>query len=627
MSIREALADIKALIAEENFHGAYRELGKIASPDHEFPIQQRMARLMRAIPPEALGLRSMRIALLAGCTLDHFAEVLGFWAALKGLALDIWMAPFDTIEQTILDHESGLYAFKPDVTWIFSTHRDVLISVPPGADAQMVGKVVDAAVDGTANLWRAIRKGCDCQILHNTADVPVIDVFGNFEVNVGWSIRSLLRSYNLGLAARRPSGVMLFDLDHVAALYGKRRWVDQRYWYHSKHAFAFGATGLVAQQSAAVLSAMAGLARKCLVADLDNTLWGGVIGDDGIEGIRLGSGADGEAFCGIQAYLKALKERGVILSVSSKNDESNAKAPFLCHPDMRLSLDDISVFRANWNNKADNIREIAELLNIGLDSLVFLDDNPVERELVRTYLPMVAVPELPEDPVDYVAALVKEAYFETTSFGDEDRQRATYYRDNARRQDFASSFTNTTDYLKSLEMVADVGNLDPLRLPRVAQLIGKSNQFHLTGTRYSEAQLHAKVDETVVYGRWFGLRDRFGDNGLISAVILERRADAVLHIDTWVMSCRVLSRGMEEFIRNEIVGLARELGCTSVTGLYVPSRKNTLVAGLYARLGFSPAGEEAGTTHWRLELDTGAPGLSTTIRRRTATKDGLVATS
>jgi FkbH-like protein len=401
--------------------------------------------------------------------------------------------------------------------------------------------------------------------------------------------------------------VTLFDLDEIAAAYGKRRWVDARYWHHSKHAFAFDASGLLAHEAAAMLAAAKGLAKKCLVLDLDNTLWGGVIGDDGIEGIQLGSGTDGEAFAAFQGHIKALKDRGVILAVCSKNEEANAMAPFRDHPDMRLSLDDIAVFRANWDNKADNIRAIAETLNIGLDSMVFLDDNPVERGLVRRYLPMVTVPELPSDPAGYLDVLAAGRWFETLSFGAEDRQRADYYRDNAQRAGLQSQFRDHTDYLTSLEMAAEYGDLDSFRLPRMAQLIGKSNQFHLTGTRHGEAELRRRADGIAGQARWYALRDRFGDNGLISVVVFAW-SDGVLDLDTWVMSCRVLARGMEEFILNDLVDQSLQRGCTAITARYVPSAKNGLVAGLYPRLGFTEtAAEPGGTRCFRLDLAEWSP--------------------
>ncbi|HSV29924.1 MAG TPA: haloacid dehalogenase, partial [Candidatus Omnitrophota bacterium] len=282
-------------------------------------------------------------------------------------------------------------------------------------------------------------------------------------------------------------------------------------------------------------------------------------------------------------------------------------------PDMRLRLDDIAVFRANWDNKADNIRTIAETLDIGLDSMVFVDDNPAERALVRRELPMVTVVELPEDPSHYVRAVHGARLFETLTFSAEDRKRADYYRANASRQEERKRFTDLAEYQRSLEMQATARAIDDFSLPRAAQLINKSNQFHLTGTRYSEGDIRVMLERPDWCGRVFTLKDRFGDNGLISVVLLHV-AEGVGTIDTWVMSCRVLGRGMEEFIVNDLVAQARALGCHSLAARYVPSKKNKLVAGLYARMGFAAAAADAadGTTFWRLDLAQATP-LTTQI--------------
>jgi len=381
------------------------------------------------------------------------------------------------------------------------------------------------------------------------------------------------------------------------------------------------AYGLVAYRAARLIAAIKGRAKKVLALDLDNTLWGGVIGDDGLEGIRLGAGPEGEAFVAFQEYVRALKDRGIVLAVCSKNEEATAKEPFERHPDMRLRLDDIAVFKANWNNKADNLREIAQLLNLGLDSFVFVDDNPVERGLVRELLPEVAVPELPEDPADYVAALDREFAFETVTFTAEDEKRGDLYRDNARRAELQQSFTDVSQYLRSLDMEGVAQDVDAFTLPRAAQLINKSNQFHLTTTRYTEAELEAFRANPDYRVRVYSLRDRFGDNGLISSVILKRETDDTLAIDTWVMSCRVLSRTMEEFICRDIIDVADSFRCKRVCGLYRPTKKNALVAGLYERMKFARIGDEDGGTRWELDLEHDRPDYVTFVRKRDSSSE------
>jgi FkbH-like protein len=590
-------AAIKGLAAKGDHVGAFAALAKIARPDDDFTTQRRHARFLAKLPKEELKLRPLKVALLATSTTDHFAEILTLWLALCGFDVEIYQPPFAQATQSILDPASPLYSFKPDVVWLFETWRDVTIDAQNGADRADVKAAVAAAVERSAALWRALQARSDALIVQNNADIPALDVFGHFEANAPWSGRARLRRYNLALADALTPGVLLFDLDHVSACWGKEGWIDARYWHHSKHAFAFDATGKAAFEFSRLIAAAKGLSRKCLVLDLDNTLWGGVIGDDGLEGIKLGNGAEGEAFVEFQEYVRSLKERGIILAVCSKNDEVNAREPFLKHPAMRLGIDDIAVFRANWENKADNIRNIAATLNIGLDSLVFVDDNPAERALVRRFLPMVAVPELPRDPSGYVAALHAERFFETVSYSQEDGARNEYYRANTQRSELKDMFADLGEYQKSLEMTAEVGAINNFYLPRSAQLINKSNQFNLTGKRRSEAELRALLESSDWRTRYFTLSDKFGDNGLISVVLL-RREDENVHIETWVMSCRVLGRGMEEFIANEVVNVAMEMGGTQLIGRYVPSKKNGMVAGLYSRLGFAALGENI----WRLEL-------------------------
>jgi FkbH-like protein len=355
------------------------------------------------------------------------------------------------------------------------------------------------------------------------------------------------------------------------------------------------------------------LAKKCLVLDLDNTLWGGVIGDDGLAGIKLGSDADGEAFVAFQLFIKALQQRGIILAVCSKNDPETAAGVFRDHPDSVLRLEDFSVFVANWDNKADNIRDIAARLNIGLDALVFVDDNAQERDIVRRHLPEVAVVDLPDDPSGYIAALAEGRWFEAASFCLEDLERSRYYAENAQRAVVRSDYVDMDAYLDSLRMTAIIGAADSFHLPRMAQLIGKSNQFHLTGTRYGAAELAAIAARPDWFVRHIRLADRFGDNGLIACLAL-RRDHRTLHIDTWVMSCRVLGRTVEAFIAHQILALALANGCDRIVGCYVRSAKNNLVAGLYQRLGFDPAEATATTTTWTYDPKRAGDGWKTWVR-------------
>ena len=603
----ESVRSIKKAIIAEQYQEAFISLQTISSYSDDFIKQTKYSSLFFAIPLDVLDLKPLRVAVLATSTVSHFINSLKFWLAKEGFAAEIFETEFDTIHQTILNPDSELYSFNPDLTILFTNYRDIKINSEPGASVDRINECIQSAVDEYVSLWEAIKEHSNSYILQNNADLPDFRVFGNYDGNVHWSLTNMLQLFNLELAQAADSGVTILDFDYVSSNYGKHEWHDNRYWYHSKHFFSLDATGLVAFEYARLIGAVKGVSKKCIVLDLDNTLWGGVIADDGIEGIVLGDTVDGEAFVDFQKYLCTLKNRGVLLTVCSKNDENNAKEPFLNHPDMVLKLDDISVFVANWNDKASNIREIAETLNIGLDSVVFIDDNPAERALVKSFLPMVEVPDLHEDPTEYIRIIDSGHYFETISFSDEDKSRSKYYQNNTSRKNLEKKFTNLSDFLINLKMVGRAGSFDSFNLPRIVQLINKSNQFNLTTIRYSENDIISFTNDKNYFGRYYYLNDVFGENGLISVVILEKQPDDVLYIDTWVMSCRVLSRGMEEFIADDIIAIAQDLGCTTIRGRYIPTKKNNLVKELYKRLNYNLISNNDGTTEWDLNVIDNQP--------------------
>jgi FkbH-like protein len=614
-TFQEKIKSIKALVKQANYNEAFSRLCAIAQPSDDFSLHHRYVKLFNSIPKDQLELKPIDIAIVATSTVDHFADVFRFYMAKDGFNAKIYLADYNTLDQTILDPASGLYQFDPAVVWLFSNYRDVRANIPHGCSPKTSEEGIQGAVDRFRTLWNAVQKHSSAYIIQNNADLPLERTFGNYEGSVHWSRINFLRQFNVSLARAVISGVTVFDLDYLSSFWGKYRWFDERFWYHSQHAFSLDAIGQVSFSGARLIKAITGQAKKCLVLDLDNTLWGGIIGDDGLEGIRLGSGAEGEAFADFQKFVHSLKERGIVLAVCSKNEEDAAKLPFLHHPDMRLSLDDIAVFLANWDNKADNIRKAAEILELGLDSFVFVDDNPVERDLVRQILPMVSVPELPEDPALYVRALQEQGYFETITFSHEDKARGEMYRSNVQRKVLSYKFTDLSDFLRDLEMQAVVGEFDGMNLPRIGQLINKSNQFHLTTTRYTEAQLLTRLRDKNTVCRYFKLKDRLGDNGLISVIVLQKQDDGDLLVDTWVMSCRVLTRGMEEFVYNEMVAIAQALHCQRILGKYIPTKKNQLVAHLYEKLGYGLVKESEGTTHWELNIVDDQPLKETFIRR------------
>ena len=389
----------------------------------------------------------------------------------------------------------------------------------------------------------------------------------------------------------------------VAESVGLARWHDPLRWHDAKLPFALDAIPLYADHLCRLLAAARGLARKCLVLDLDNTLWGGVIGDDGVDGIKLGQGsAAGEAHLAVQALALDLRRRGIVLAVCSKNEDDAARIPFCKHDEMILKEDHISAFVANWTDKATNLRDIARALNIGTDALVFLDDNPAERERVRQELPEVAVPEVGDEPSEYVRILSMAGYFEAVAFGDEDRARADMYQANAQRSAAMQKIGNLDDYLASLDMVCTIRPFDELGRARIAQLVNKSNQFNLTTRRYTESDVAAFEASARAFTLQVRLVDRFGDNGMISVVIFEDRGEDWV-CDTWLMSCRVLGRRVEEAVLAQVAAAAIQVGAKRLVGEYIPTAKNRLVEKHFEKLGFHRIGDlEGGGTRWELEL-------------------------
>jgi FkbH-like protein len=388
---------------------------------------------------------------------------------------------------------------------------------------------------------------------------------------------------------------------------GLSAWYDPAQWHRAKQEVHPSVSHVYGDLVARVIAARLGRSSKCLVLDLDNTLWGGVIGDDGLHGIVLGQGSvTGEAHVALQTYAKALSRRGVILAVCSKNDEANALEPFERHSEMILRRADIACFVANWQDKATNLREIARRLNIGVDALTFVDDNPFERNIVRRELPMVNVPELPEDAADYVNCIADAGYFEAIAVTADDLKRSEQYQANLQRES-AMAETDMAGYLKSLNMELRWRPFDRIGLQRIVQLINKSNQFNLTTRRYTDAEAETLIDADATLALQLRLVDNFGDNGMIAVVIGRPAGDGVIEIDTWLMSCRVLGRQVEEATLNLVVAEAKRLGAQALRGVYKPTAKNGMVADHYRKLGFEPDGGEGGETTWRLSLDHYAP--------------------
>jgi FkbH-like protein len=513
--------------------------------------------------------------------------------------------------QALLLNDASLSAFDPQVILLALDTRDAPFQLSLDASEEDVNSAVESRVDELRQLWRCARERYAAQVIQQTFISADPMVFGSFEAHVPAAPFALVERLNTAVrSAARQDGVLLMDLAWQAAqgFYGEGLAEPVR-WHQAKQLVSPTLAPLYGDQLARVAAAGVGLSRKCLVLDLDNTLWGGVIGDDGINGIQLGQGSPtGEAFLAFQRYAALLAKRGIILAVCSKNDASVAEAAF-AHPEMGLKRSDIAAFVANWEDKAGNLRRIATMLDIGLDSLVFVDDNPAERDIVRRELPEVAVPELPDDVADYPARLAAAGYFETVSFTTDDTTRSRNYALNAERKVALSQATDMEGYLRGLEMVLTATSVGPAELIRTTQLINKTNQFNLTTRRYSEAEVERIAHDPRAVALAIRLQDKFGDNGLISVVLArpdQALAEDELFIDTWLMSCRVLGRQVEEAVLDVLVSRATEAGYAALVGEYRPTDRNGMVAEHYLSLGFDhcPSLPDAGpqASFWRYDL-------------------------
>jgi FkbH-like protein len=549
-----------------------------------------MVRRIWPAGPEGLATKKVRLAVLGSSTTTHLLPAIRLAGLRRGIWIDTYENDYGQYLQELTDPDSELHAFKPTAVLVALDAYHLTAGVTATMEAADADAALGEMQDRLRETWRAAREAFKCPILQQ-AVLPVHrPVLGNNEHRLPGSKAWFVSRLNQAMRTMaEQDGVDILALDERAAVDGTAKWHDVGLWHRSKQEVAPVLSPLYGDLVGRWVAAKQGRSFKCLVMDLDNTMWGGVIGDDGLEGIVLGQGSPlGEAYTAFQEYARELSRRGVILAVCSKNDEANALEPFEKHPEMVLKRGDIACFVANWQNKADNIRAIAAELNIGIDSLVFIDDNPFERNLVRQELPMVAVPEVSDDdPVGYPAALADAGYFEGLSITDEDRERTAQYQGNKARDALKASVTDLPSYLRGLEMALISKRFDKIGMQRIVQLINKSNQFNLTTKRYTDEDVIAVMADPDAFGLQLRLTDRFGDNGIIAIVIGRLRDNKDLYIDTWLMSCRVLGRQVEPTTLNLICQEAKKLGARRVVGEYIPTKKNGMVKDHYAKLGFT----------------------------------------
>jgi FkbH-like protein len=598
-------ARLRALRAATEPAGAeLRALASYGLADNRLAKLARLITVARASGRSLAPLTPYRLGIVSNSTSEFLSAAITATGARFGFDVECVTGSYDQGLQDSLDPSSVINSARPNAVLLALDWRGLPIrgSVDSAADA---ARAVEAA-RGYVNAIRAnIRQNSGAVCIVQTFAAPPERVFGSLDRSVPGSVASLVRAVNEAIAADvRESTDVLLDVADLAATVGLANWHSPSEWNLAKLPFASAYLPLFADHVCRLIASMSGRARRCLVLDLDNTMWGGVIGDDGLAGIQLAQGdATGEAFLELQRYVLALRERGVVLAVSSKNDDAVARAPFRDHPEMLVRESHVAVFQANWQDKPTNITSIARELSLGLESLVFLDDNPFERELVRQRLPQVAVIELPEDPALYARTLSAAGPFELTKLSAEDLSRASFYDGNARRAELQKSIGDLDAYLRSLDMEIVFQPFDDVGRARISQLINKSNQFNLTTRRYSEAEVGAIADDPTAYTLQVRLLDAFGDNGMIGVVICRGVGGDEWTIDTWLMSCRVLGRQVELML-HELVQAARARDARALIGTYRPTDRNALVREHYAKLGFEPVHrDEDGTSVWRLDVD------------------------
>lgn len=549
-----------------------------------------------------------KIAVLGGSTTHDIIRILDLFLLDQGIEAEFYESEYAQYWQDAMFDNPELREFAPDLIYIHTTSRN--ITMYPAFDdgrEQAVDKLKSQYRHFEA-MWEKLAAVYHCPIIQNNFEYPGYRLLGNREAVDFHGKIAFINKLNLMFAeyAETHGNFYLHDINYAAASYGLDKWADSSYWHMYKYAMSMQAIPEFSYNLCHMIKAVFGKNKKALVLDLDNTLWGGIVGDDGPENLELGQETPmGQVYQEFQSYIKAHKDLGILLNVNSKNDEENAIAG-LKHPDGVLKPDDFIVIKANWEPKSQNMAEIASILNIGKDALVFVDDNPREREIVRMQIPEAAVPEITKGeelaPDKFIKILDKNGYFEVISLSEDDKKRNEMYKANALRKSQEESFGDYREFLKSLEMKAVIKNFDPVHFSRIAQLTNKSNQFNLTTKRFTQAEIEQIAEDSAyitLYGR---LTDKFGDNGVVSLVI-GRIEGKVLYVELWLMSCRVLKRDMEFAMMDALVEAGREKGISRIMGYYYPTPKNAMVKNFYEIQGFTKVEEDAeGNTVWQFEI-------------------------
>lgn len=546
----------------------------------------------------------INIAILGGSTTDLVKQMIELFLLNIGISPSFYETEYNKYYEEALFPSDELIEFCPDIIYIHTTYRNIENLPRLHETTVEIEKKLDLELDKYTSMWNNLASTFSCPIIQNNFEFPLYRPLGNTEASDSHGMINYITNLNLKIYnhVEKTENLYINDINYLSAQYGLQEWADPHYWYMYKYAVNISAIPMLAYNLSNIIKSIFGKNKKVLVLDLDNTLWGGVIGDEGVENIVLGEETPlGQAYLDFQSYIKNIKDLGIVLTVSSKNDYDNA-VEGLRHIDSKLSPDDFVMIKANWMPKNDNILDMSEELALNIDSFVFIDDNPAERELVEKQLPGISVPHI--DVVEnYASTIDRAGFFEVTKITAEDTKRTQMYQSNTKRKELQSSFANYNEYLESLDMIATIGLFEDVYIERIAQLTNKSNQFNLTTKRYTNDEISVIADKDNYLTQYGRLSDRFGDNGLVSIAIGKIQEDTV-SVELWLMSCRVLKRNMEHAMMDAFVERAKMKGINKIIGHYYPTKKNSMVKNFYQDMGFEKINEdEEGNTDWLLVID------------------------
>ena len=569
--------------------------------DYEF-LNRKKKSLKRELENQNIKFLEKKIAILGGSTTNEIKLNLELFLLKEGIKPIFFESEYNKYyEDAIFSKE--LEDFSPEIVYIHTTIKNLENFPSLSFSKEKNQSILENAIKKFKSIWDSLFSKFSCVIIQNNFEYPQYRLIGNSSVCLDGGNVKFINNLNSSLveATEEYKNLYINDINYLASLVGLEKWYDNSLWFNYKYALSFEAIPYLSHSVASIIKGIYGKNKKAIAVDLDNTLWGGVIGDDGIVGIKIGKDNPiGEAHIEFQNYLKKLKELGIVLTIASKNDEENA-IEGLEYNNMLLHKNDFLVIKANWEPKPNNILESADEINIGVDSFVFLDDNPVERELVKNQLQGVAVPNIDNKVENYQDIVDRDNYFEFLSVSEEDLQRLKYYEDNQNREKEKLNYENYQEYLKSLDMLAEIQEAKDIYLERIHQLINKTNQFNLTTKRYTKAEVEEVFhDENsiLLYGR---LQDKFGDNGLVS-IVIGKKENKVLNIPLWIMSCRVLKRDMEKAMLDSLVEICKIKDIEKIVGKYIPSSKNSMVKNHYMDLGFKLIEDNDNITTWELDI-------------------------